>query len=84
MPSERKVVIVGAGAVGSTFAFPLRRSGLAGVRVLLDLDRERAEGEATDCNHGLFFARTHHTYTLCERRGTPHTKNLVSHQCLHQ
>jgi L-lactate dehydrogenase len=56
MQSRRKVVIVGAGAVGSTFAYTLMRSGLAGEIVLIDLDRERAEGEAEDCNHGLFFA----------------------------
>jgi L-lactate dehydrogenase len=56
MQSKRKVVIVGAGAVGSTFAYTLMRSGLAGEIVLIDLDRERAEGEAEDCNHGLFFA----------------------------
>jgi L-lactate dehydrogenase len=52
----RKVVIVGAGAVGSTFAYTLMRSGLAQEIVIVDLDRERAEGEAADCNHGLFFA----------------------------
>lgn len=53
---SRKVVIIGAGAVGSTFAYTLMGSGLAGEIVLLDIDRERAEGEAMDMNHGLFFA----------------------------
>ena len=56
MESQRKVVIVGAGAVGSTFAYTLMRSGLAREIVLIDLDHERAEGEAMDMNHGLFFA----------------------------
>ena len=56
MESQRKVVIVGAGAVGSTFAYTLMRSGLAREIVLIDLDQERAEGEAMDMNHGLFFA----------------------------
>ncbi len=56
MQTRRKVVIVGAGAVGSTFAYTLMRSGLADEIVLVDLDRERAEGEAMDMNHGLFFA----------------------------
>jgi L-lactate dehydrogenase len=32
------------------------QSGLAREIVLVDLDRERAEGEAMDLNHGLFFA----------------------------
>lgn len=53
---EPKVVIVGAGAVGSTFAYTLMNSGLAEEIVLIDKDRERAEGEAMDLNHGLFFA----------------------------
>jgi L-lactate dehydrogenase len=51
-----KVVIVGAGAVGSTFAYTLMNSGLAERILLIDKDRERAEGEAMDLNHGLFFA----------------------------
>ena len=55
MRVERKVVIVGAGAVGSTFAYTLMQSGLADEIVLVDLNRERAEGEAMDINHGLFF-----------------------------
>ncbi len=50
-----RVVIVGAGAVGSTFAFALMNSGLAEEIVLVDKDGDRAEGEAMDLNHGLFF-----------------------------
>ncbi len=53
---ETKVVIVGAGAVGSTFAYTLMNSGLAEQIVLVDQDQERAEAEAMDLNHGLFFA----------------------------
>ena len=56
MVEPRKVVIVGAGSVGSTFAYTLMQSGLAREIVLLDRDTERAEGEAMDLNHGLFFA----------------------------
>ncbi len=55
MEAGRKVVIVGAGMVGSTFAYTLMRSGLAGEIVLIDMNRERAEAEAMDMNHGLFF-----------------------------
>lgn len=51
-----KVVIVGVGAVGSTFAYTLMISGLAQEMVLIDRDRKRAEGEAMDLSHGLFFA----------------------------
>ena len=55
MEAGRKVVIVGAGMVGTTFAYTLMRSGLAGEIVLIDMNRERAEAEAMDMNHGLFF-----------------------------
>ena len=56
MPNPRKVCIVGAGSVGSTFAYTLMQSGLAREIVLIDLDADRAQGEAMDLNHGLFFA----------------------------
>lgn len=50
------MVIIGAGAVGSTFAYTLMQSGLASEIVLVDIDGEKAQGEAMDLNHGLFFA----------------------------
>jgi L-lactate dehydrogenase len=55
VPDSRKVVIVGAGAVGSTLAYTLMRSGLAGEIVLIDVRRARVEGDVLDMNHGLFF-----------------------------
>ena len=55
MAERPKIVIIGAGAVGSTFAFTLMRTGLFGEIVLIDANREKAEGEAMDLNHGLFF-----------------------------
>lgn len=51
----RRIVIVGAGAVGATFAYALAQSGLVDEIVLIDLERERAEGEVMDLNHGLLF-----------------------------
>jgi L-lactate dehydrogenase len=54
---ERKVVIVGAGQVGATFAFALMASGLAGSIVLIDQAAERAEGHVMDLNHGLSFVQ---------------------------
>ncbi|MGD8819370.1 MAG: L-lactate dehydrogenase [Anaerolineae bacterium] len=53
VPRPHKVVIVGAGQVGSTFAYALLLSGLVGQIVLVDVDRERVEGEAMDLNHGV-------------------------------
>ncbi|MCJ7430949.1 L-lactate dehydrogenase [Candidatus Bathyarchaeota archaeon] len=51
-----KVAIVGAGFVGTTFAYSLLIRGLASQIVIIDVNKERAEGEAMDLNHGLPFA----------------------------
>jgi len=53
---HRKIVIVGVGQVGSTFAFALLSSGLANSIVLIDRNRELADGHAMDLSHGLPFA----------------------------
>lgn len=50
-----KIVIVGAGKVGSTFAYSLVMSGLAARVVLIDEDRERAVGEMMDLSHAVPF-----------------------------
>jgi L-lactate dehydrogenase len=50
--SLRKVVIVGAGAVGATFAYALAMSGSARDIVLVDRNRELANGQALDLAHG--------------------------------
>ncbi|MFO7929951.1 MAG: L-lactate dehydrogenase [Thermodesulfobacteriota bacterium] len=49
---KRKVVIVGAGAVGSTFAYSLAQSGLADEIALIDKSRNFAEGQVLDLAHG--------------------------------
>ena len=54
-----KIAIIGAGNVGSTFAFSLMISGLAREIVLVDKDELLAKGECMDLNHGLSF--THPT-----------------------
>ena len=51
----RKVVIVGAGAVGSTFAYALAQAGQADEIALIDLNRELAQGQVLDLAHGLPF-----------------------------
>jgi len=51
-----KIVIVGAGKVGSTFAFSLMISGLAREIVLIDKNESLAIGECMDLNHGVSFA----------------------------
>ena len=54
-----RVVIVGAGNVGATFAYALLFRGLAAEIVLIDANHARAEGEAMDLNHAEPF--THPT-----------------------
>lgn len=53
----QKVVIVGAGSVGATFAYALMQSGQAQEIVLLDVNPERAKGEAMDLQQGVAFTR---------------------------
>ena len=48
-------VVGGAGAVGSTTAFALADSRLVDEIVLVDIDDERAAGEAMDLSHGTPF-----------------------------
>lgn len=50
-----KVAVVGAGMVGSTFAYALMINGVARHLALIDYDPERAEGEAMDLEHSLSF-----------------------------
>ena len=52
---KRKVVVVGAGAVGSTFCYALAQSGLADEIVLIDTNADLARGQALDLAHGQFF-----------------------------
>ena len=54
---DNKIVIVGAGFVGSTIGYAIMNWGLASEIVLVDIDRERAEGEAMDLNHGAAFVK---------------------------
>src|SRR5512138_1200139 len=49
----RKVVVIGAGAVGSTFGYALAQQGLAEEIVLTDANRDLAEAQALDLAHGM-------------------------------
>lgn len=50
-----KVAIIGCGYVGSTAAYAMFIKGLAEEIALIDVAKEKAEGEAMDLEHGLFF-----------------------------
>ena len=50
-----KVAIIGAGFVGSTAAYALLIDGAASEIALVDVNKEKAEGEAMDLQHSLQF-----------------------------
>lgn len=51
--NDRKIAVIGCGFVGSTCAFDLMQSKLFSEMVLIDVDNQRAEGEALDISHGI-------------------------------
>lgn len=51
-----KVVIVGTGFVGMSYAYSLVNQGAVRELVLIDINKEKAIGESMDLNHGLAFA----------------------------
>ncbi|MED1469852.1 L-lactate dehydrogenase [Bacillus salipaludis] len=51
-----RVVLVGTGAVGCSYAYSLINQGVAEELVLIDVNEAKAEGEAMDLNHGMPFA----------------------------
>lgn len=53
--SGPRVAVIGAGHVGSTFAYALLHAGCAAELLMVDRDPRRAEGEAMDLSHGLPF-----------------------------
>lgn len=52
----RRVVLIGTGFVGMSFAYAMLNQGGLEELVLIDLNKEKAEGEAMDLAHGLPFA----------------------------
>ena len=56
---RRKVVLIGTGMVGMSFAYALvNQGGACNELVLIDVNKNKAEGEAMDLNHGLAFAKS--------------------------
>jgi L-lactate dehydrogenase len=52
-----KVTVIGTGLVGATSAYTIMARGLASELVLIDAQRDHAEGEAMDLNHALSFVK---------------------------
>ena len=56
---KRKVVLVGCGMVGMSYAYAMLNQNTVDELVLIDVNKLRAEGEAMDLNHGLAFSGSH-------------------------
>lgn len=56
MSQNRKVVLVGTGFVGMSFAYTLINQKGIDELVLVDVNTEKAEGEAMDLSHGMPYA----------------------------
>lgn len=56
---KRKVVLIGTGMVGMSYAYSMLNQNVCDELVLIDINRKRAEGEAMDLNHGLAFSGSH-------------------------
>ena len=53
---NRKVVLIGTGMVGMSYAYAVLNQNVCDELVLIDVNKERAVGEAMDLNHGLAFS----------------------------
>ena len=57
MNARRKVVLIGTGFVGMSMAYSLLNSGGIDELILIDVNEEKAIGEAMDLQHGLPYAK---------------------------
>ena len=51
---KRKVVLVGCGMVGMSYAYAMLNQNVVDELVLIDVNKLRAEGEAMDLNTSIF------------------------------
>lgn len=58
MGVQKKVVLVGTGMVGMSFAYAALNQNLCDELVLIDINEKRVEGEVMDLNHGLAFSHS--------------------------
>lgn len=56
---SNKVVLIGDGAVGSSYAFAMVAQGVADELVIIDLMEEKVKGDVMDLNHGAPYADSH-------------------------
>lgn len=57
--ANRRVALVGCGMVGMSYAYALLNNDICNELILIDVNKQKAIGEAMDLNHGLAFSNTH-------------------------
>ncbi|OAJ74654.1 L-lactate dehydrogenase [Brevibacillus sp. SKDU10] len=50
-----RVALIGSGFVGSSYAYALLNQGIVNELVIIDVNKDKAEGDAMDLSHGLPF-----------------------------
>ena len=55
---KQKVVLVGTGFVGMSFAYAALNQNVCNELALIDINKQKAQGEAMDLNHGLPFSNS--------------------------
>ncbi len=67
---REKAVVIGSGFVGSTIAYTLAIKGIFDDLAIIDIDRDKAEGDAIDISHGGAFVKpiqvSSGDYKLCK------------------
>lgn len=61
--NNQKVILIGDGAVGSAYAFALVNQGIGHELGILDVDKDRTEGDALDLRHALPFLSPKKVYS---------------------
>ncbi len=56
---QKRVVLVGCGMVGMSYAYAMLNQSTCDELVLIDYLQEKAEGEAMDLNHSLAYSNSH-------------------------
>ena len=60
---HQKVIIIGDGAVGSSYAFALVTQDIAQEIGIIDIDKNKTEGDALDLSHALAFTSPKKIYS---------------------
>ena len=71
--NKKKIALVGTGMVGMSFAYAALNQNLCDELVLIDINEQRARGEAMDLNHGI-----HANYVVLANFLTQLTQNGLS------